>query len=141
MSFNVWSLTEEKWMLLRSKRSRSAAEAALSDVFQREHPDHQFEVRRILPVLEQHGTTLMRFKPEAIWKMAMEDLRKRHPNTTADVTEMHHYHFHRDHVRKAKSANDILRAAIKNPGKGVESGKKITRLLYADIEQLKAALQ
>ena len=127
-------------MLLKSVRSRREAADAISDIFRREKPDHEFEVRRTLPVLEQHGTTLMQFKPEAIWNMAMTDLRKRHPNAIADVTSMHHYHFHRDHVRKAASANDILRAAIAEPAKGRESGKKITRLLYADVEQLKAAL-
>jgi len=140
MPFNVWSLTEERWMLLKSVRSRREATDA-SSFFQSENPDHEFEVRRTLPVLEQLGTALMQFRPEAVWNMAMTDLRKRHPNSIADVTAMHHYHFHRDHVRKAASANDILRAAIADPGKGRESGKKITRLLYADVEQLKAALQ
>jgi len=54
---------------------------------------------------------------------------------------MRHYHFHRDHVRKAATANDILRAAIEDPARGRESGKKLTRLLYSDVEKLKAALQ
>ena len=95
----------------------------------------------MLPVLEQHGTKLMEFKPDAIWRLAMEDLRRRHINATAEVVEMHHYHFHRDHVRGAESANDVLRAAIANPGKGRDSGKKVTRMLYSDVERLKAALQ
>ena len=59
----------------------------------------------------------------------------------ADVSDMKHYHFHRDHVRKATTANDILRAAIDQIEKGRESGKKITRLLYADAELFKSALQ
>lgn len=44
-------------------------------------------------------------------------------------------------VVKAETANDILRAAIAEPGLGLASGKRDTRLLYSDVELLKAALQ
>lgn len=139
MPWNVWSLTEEKWMLGRSVASAKRAQAAIDETLQRK--GHQFEVRRIRPHLESHGTTLMQFKPEAIWRMAMADFDRRAGNATADVADMKHYNFHRDHVRKASTANDILRAAIEQPERGRESGKKITRLLYADVEHLKAALR
>jgi hypothetical protein len=94
-----------------------------------------------MPHLEQHGTARAQFKPEAIWRMALSDVNRRTGNRTADVSEMKHYHFHRDHVRKATTANDVLRAAIEEIEKGRESGKKLTRLLYADPDLLKAALQ
>ncbi len=51
------------------------------------------------------------------------------------------YAFHRSHVAKADTANDLIRAAIAAPGLGQSSGKRDTRLIYSDIELLKAALQ
>jgi plasmid stabilization system protein ParE len=141
MPWNVWSLTENRWLMLVSVASKQRAQAAIEGFLGENHPASSMEPRRVLGVLEQHGTTLMQFKPEAIWNMAMTDLRRRTGNATADVSEMHHYHFHRDHVRKAKTANDILRAAIEDIGKGRESGKKVTRLLYADEDLLRKALR
>lgn len=141
MSWNVWSLTENRWLLLKSVRSRTAADRAIKAFLAHEHDERYLEPRMVKPHLEQHGTTLMQFKPEAIWRMAMSDWDRRAGNQGADVARMKHYNFHRDHVRKANTANDILRAAIEDPAIGRESGKKITRLLYSDVEQLKAALR
>lgn len=141
MAWNVWDLTSKRWMLMKSVGSAELAAKAIEELFKRDYPDSEFEVRRVLPVLEQHGTTLMQFKPEAIWRMAMSDWDLRAGNQGADVARMKHYNFHRDHVRKAKTANDILRAAIKDIGKGRESGKKVTRLLYADEDLLRKALR
>jgi len=128
-------------MMLKSVASKKAAERAITDFLAREYPEEGLEPRRVLSHLEQHGTTLMQFKPEAIWRMAMADFDRRSGNLTADIASMKHYNFHRDHVRKANTANDILRAAIEDPAKGRESGKKVTRMLYGDVEQLKAALR
>jgi len=141
MAWNVWDLTSKRWMLMKSVGSAELAAKAIEELFKRDYPDSEFEVRRVLPVLEQHGTTLMQFKPEAIWRMAMSDFDRRAGNLTADIASMKHYNFHRDHVRKAKTANDILRAAIEDIGKGRESGKKLTRLLYADEDLLRKALR
>lgn len=89
-------------------------------------------------LLEEHGTELMILKPSSIWSAAMSDLAKREHNSKADITELKHYAFHRDHVKKAQTANDVIRAAIAQIGKGQASGN--TRLLYRDPELLKAAL-
>lgn len=92
-------------------------------------------------LLEEHGTRLMVLKPSSIWAAAMEDLRRREFNCDkARQDRFKIYAFHRKHVVKASTANDILRAAIAQPGLGLASGKKATRLLYSDIELLKAAL-
>ncbi len=96
---------------------------------------------RALPVLEEHGTQLMVLKPSSIWAAAMEDLKRRLHNTRPNVDTFKHYAFHGRHVLKAASANDIIRAAIADPGTGLASGKRDTRLLYSDVELLKAALQ
>lgn len=141
MSWNVWSLTTERWMLPRSVRSKDRAVHAMETTLVPDNPGLKFEVRRIFPVLEQHGTSLMQLKPAMIWRMAMEDFDRRAHNKEAGVDGMKPYNFHRDHVVKAKTANDILRAAIEDPGRGQQSGKKVTRLMYANVELLKAALQ
>lgn len=105
---------------------------------------------RALPVLEEHGTRLMVLKPSSIWAAAMEDIKRRVHNTEVVASsksswgrrgEFKHYAFHRRHVLRANSANDIIRAAIAEPGLGRASGKKSTRQLYSDVELLKAALQ
>jgi hypothetical protein len=141
MRWNVWNETRGSWLMMRSVGSRALAEKGIEQLFQRDYPNDKLVVKRVHSVLEQHGTTLMQFKPEAIWRMAMSDFDRRAGNQGADVARMKHYNFHRAHVRKATTANDILRAAIEDPALGRESGKKVTRLLYADVEQLKAALQ
>lgn len=97
---------------------------------------------RSIPVLEEHGTQLMVLKPSSIWAAAMEDLKRRAFNTDkARADRFKVYAFHRKHVLKATTANDIIRAAIAEPGLGQASGKRDTRLLYSDVELLKAALQ
>jgi hypothetical protein len=141
MPWNVWSLTESRWLLMRSVKSRGAAQDAIDAFLRKDNPGHELEPRIVRSALETNGTGGLPFKPEAIWRMAMRDLEARSGNSTAVVGKMRHYHFHRDHVRKAVAANDILRAAIADPDRGRDSGKKLTRLLYADVAQLKAALQ
>ena len=141
MPWNVWSVTEARWLLMQSVKSRSAAQDAIDAFLSKDNPEHELEPRIVRSSLETNGTGGLPFKPDAIWRMAMRDFEARAGNATAVVGKMRHYHFHRDHVRKAATANDILRAAIEDPERGRESGKKLTRLLYADVEKLKAALQ
>jgi hypothetical protein len=141
MAWNVWNVTQGRWAMLKSAPSKKAAIAAIEGHLRHDTAD-ELVPRRVLDHLEQHGTTLMQFKPEAIWRMAMDDLNRRSANTGAgSVDKMKHYHFHRDHVSKAATANDILRAAIDDLQRGRDSGKKNTRLLYADEGLLRRALQ
>jgi hypothetical protein len=112
-------------------------------------------------VLAEHGTQLMALKPSSIWAAAMEDLKRREHNREDNgrPDRMKQYAFHRAHVEKAQTANDIIRAAIADiqrdgelidpkgdsPGryasKGRASGKSTTRLIYSDVRLLQAALQ
>ena len=101
-------------------------------------------------LLEEHGTQLMVLKPSSIWQAAMEDLKRRAHN--AEITEKarksaffvgayRQYAFHREHVAKSSTANDLIRLAIAQPGLGQKSGKQHTRLIYSDIELLKVSLR
>lgn len=92
-------------------------------------------------LLEKYGTKLMVPKPSSIWAAAMADLERKRHNKQADVSSMRPYAFHRKHVAKAESANDLIRAALKEPGLGCASSKKSTRALYADVDLLKSALR
>lgn len=136
MPWNLWSPSKRKWMLLASVRSKAAAVSEIK-TFQ----DDDLEPRRVRPMLEQHGTTIVAFKPEAIWRMAMADLDRRTFNRSNGFPQIKHYHFHRDHVRGAETANDILRAALADIERGRQSDKPQTRLLYADEDLLRRALQ
>lgn len=140
MPWNVWNVTQGRWALLKSVASRKAALDAIEGYLRHDTAD-QLEPRRVLSALDAHATAAAQFKPDAVWRMAMYDLERRAGNATAVITKMRVYHFHRDHVRKAKSANDILRAAIAELEKGRQSSKKLTRLLYADPDALRAALK
>lgn len=153
MTWNVWSPTSERWESSTSFTTRAGAESFRDDVCA---PDRRragpYEIRKVGDVLEEHGTKLMQLKPSMIWRCAMDDLgRLKHNRAVAASAkvppnfqqegEFKQYAFHRSHVIKAETANDILRAAIAEPGKGQASGKRDTRLLYSDLELLKAALQ
>ena len=143
MPYNVWNLSHNIWENLVSFRTRGEAESFLSEVvaFDSSRGIGPWEVRKTGSVLEEHGTKLMQLKPSMIWKCAMDDLERRQHNSNAGIADIKHYAFHRRHVLKAETANDILRAAIENPGLGLASGKRDTRLLYSDVELLKASLQ
>lgn len=149
MPWNVWNIELAKWENLTSYATRGEAIDFCDEVVTPEHvagdrPGGPFEVRRTGAVLEDHGTKLMQLKPSMIWRCAMDDLdRFIHNKTVAaeGTGEYKQYAFHRRHVAKAGTANDILRAAIAEPGLGLASGKRDTRLLYSDVELLKAALQ
>lgn len=145
MSWNVWNTKEDRWENLTSYPTKGAAEAFLAEVVKNDKKTYgkgPWEVRQVGDVMEQHGTKLMQLKPSMIWRCAMDDLERRVRNTMgSESTEYEHYAFHRRHVIKAATANDIIRAAIEEPGLGQASGKRDTRLLYSDIELLKAALQ
>lgn len=102
-------------------------------------------------ILQTHGTKLMELKPSSIWQAAMADLKRRERNKNV-VGDYERYAFHRDHVERAETANDLIRAAIKDIedaeaaevpviAKGRKSGKANTRLIYSNVELLKAALQ
>jgi hypothetical protein len=149
MAWNVWNTKFNRWENLTSFRTRGMAAEFLAEVVVPEGRDGgPFEVRRTGDVLEEYGTKLMQLKPSMIWRCAMDDLERRKHNESvstpsgADRTgEYRQYAFHRRHVAKALTANDILRAAIEEPGLGLASGKKDTRLLYSDVELLRAALR
>lgn len=150
MAWNVWSIhggKESTTIFQTRDMAQNFADACLED------PSKigPFEVGEVDDILEVHGTTLMQLKPSMIWRCAMDDLGRLQHNKRVAASakeppyqqqgEFKQYAFHRSHVLKAESANDIQRAAIKEPGKGQASGKRDTRLLYSDIELLKAALQ
>jgi hypothetical protein len=141
MPFNIWNLTENRWQLFKSFHHRRSARDYLNEVVLKEEPDGKFEVRRVLSALEAHGTKVIQLKPSMIWKCAMDDLERRERNKTAAIGDCEAYAFHRAHVANAKTANDIIRAAIAGQHRGLESGKKDTRLLYSSRELLEAALQ
>lgn len=150
MAWNVWNESLARWENLTSFKTRGEAIIFRDDIVIPEAREGgPFEVKRTGSVMEGHGTKLMQLKPSMIWRCAMDDLARREHNAEIGSCEpgrpndgkFKHYAFHRHHVVKANTANDILRAAIAEPGKGRASGKKDTRLLYSDVELLKAALQ
>lgn len=142
MRWNVWDTHRKMWRSERSWGQRARAEERRNAMIQFDGfaPD-ALEVRKVLPTMELHGTKLMALKPGMIWDCAMADLERRERNLQRPLDEQEQYAFHRKHVAKAKSANDIIRAALADPDRGQQSDKRDTRLLYSDLDALKAALK
>jgi len=103
-------------------------------------------------LLIDHGTKLMELAPGSLAHAAAHDLKVREdkreirdefgrvvewPKAEAGAR----YAFHRKHVRKATSPADLLARAILELGPGRASAKANTRIVYADVEKLKAALE
>lgn len=145
MKWNVWHIPSGNWLSYKSFGRRAAAQDMVDNVYTTKvgggYSRDELEVRPVYPMMEQHGTTLIKLKPSMIWDCAMADLARRDCNKDYPPGKPEHYAFHRRHVEKAESANDIIRAAIADPGRGQRSAKRDTRLLYADVELLKAALR
>jgi hypothetical protein len=91
-------------------------------------------------MLQRHGTAAFKLKPGSIVSAAEQDLRIRQ-NKKDDIDEPGRpYAFVCSHVRKAKSAGELIELALAHPEKGVDSGKYNTRLIYGDQDLLRAAL-
>lgn len=83
-------------------------------------------------------------KPVSVLYAAEEDMRRRERNLEdrhrVAAGDMEHYAFHRDHVRKAESAFDLIKIALEDIERGKNSGKRMTRALYNSQELLREAL-
>lgn len=142
MKWNVWHIPSSRWLSYKSwGRKQRAIDYREFLIEHKDHAPAALEVRPVYPMLETNGTKLMQLKPKMIWDCAMADLGRRERNKQAHVSDIEPYAFHRKHVEKAASANDIIRAAIKDIGRGQRSSKRDTRLLYSDVELLQKALQ
>ena len=76
-----------------------------------------------MTTLDQHGTKLMALKPASIVAAARADLARREDNrgTVHKPPGREHYAFHRLHVRKAVTANDLLAVAQRDRSRGLTS--------------------
>lgn len=90
----------------------------------------------------------MSLKPQNLVQAAQADLQRRERNGGFDPkarrrnkVPFEHYAFHRKHVRRAMSVEDVLRLAVADPLIGQVSGKKNTVLIYSNVPLLQAALQ
>jgi len=90
-----------------------------------------------------NGTLLNELKPSSILAAAEADVRRYRDNVSIDGNEP--YAFHRVHVRRGMrhdhgAARDIIAAALVDIERGRQSGKRLTRELYRDVELLKKAI-
>lgn len=86
--------------------------------------------------------TVVVLKPANIVQAAKADLERREHNISADNSDMRIYAFHRRHVAKAKGCTfTLIEFAVKEQSIGLESSKRNTRLIYHDIDLLRAALE
>lgn len=145
MKWNVWHIPSGRWLSFKSWGRKSVAieyrELMIDPQTKDYYSAEELEVRPVHPMLEQHGTALIKMKPSMIWGCAMADLARRDRNKDHPPGRPEQYAFHRKHVLKAESANDIIRAAIEDIEIGRRSAKRDTRLIYSDPELLKEALR
>ena len=89
------------------------------------------------------GTRAFVLQPASIVTAAEADLllreRQRGVRYDGDDRAVQPYCFHHRHVVRASCAFDLIDRAIKDRYSGVHSGKRITRIIYADEELLLAA--
>lgn len=100
-------------------------------------------------VMEVHGTELGGLLPANIVQAATADLKRRRGNIEVAKDDLvpaqyHHYAFLRRHVVKSDTELELIDFAIADHALGDEalgplSGKKWTRLVYRDVETLRAA--
>lgn len=92
------------------------------------------------PMLQEHGTQLLRLKPSSIVSAAEADLklRERKKEHTAAPDEM--YSFARKHVNRANSPGHLIALAYFDPNAAVSTDKKSTYVVYNDRDVLKTAL-
>jgi hypothetical protein len=91
-------------------------------------------------LLDRHGTKLFQLKPGSVVTAAHQDLKHHVQKLEGTRDQWDVYSFHRDHVRKARDAAELLALAIKDRDRGIRSGKRVTRNLYGDEHLLWAAL-
>lgn len=90
-------------------------------------------------MLHDHGTRAFDLKPGSIVSAALADLRNRDRKKSGEVDRAAPYAFHRVHVRKAKTAAELLAVAIADRERGETSRKINTRRIYSDAETLAQA--
>lgn len=100
-----------------------------------------------MSMLDEHGTPLMQLKPGSIAEAAIEDVRRYYRNKRrgqTDNQDYEQYAFVRQHVHKAIKNGDgaptLLTLAIQNTEDAARSAKRMTRLIYSDVELMAGAL-
>lgn len=84
----------------------------------------------------------MSLLPQNVLQAAEADLMRRIRNkANAQRGTFEVYAFHREHVRRAKTIEQLLVAALMQPAAGLRSKKRNTKLLYGDSALLVAALR
>lgn len=86
----------------------------------------------------------MGLKPQNIVQAAEADfarLRRNAENAEFRDCPCEHYAFHRKHVRRAKTAHELIRLALMDPAITAKTAKNNTRLIYGDGRLLIAAIR
>lgn len=91
-------------------------------------------------LLHEIGTKAFRLRPGSIVSAAQADLRLRARKSEQEAEPSAPYAFHRNHVRKALTARDLISLALADRDRGVGSSKLNTRRIYEDEELLRDAL-
>lgn len=84
--------------------------------------------------------------PNSVLMAARADLKRHLRNLDVRLRQhrlgglFEEYAFHRDHVRRARDAEELLALALKDRDRGTGCGKRWTRIIYADEDLLWAAL-
>lgn len=92
--------------------------------------------------LQDHGTKAFSLPPSAVVSAAQADIALAAAKAESDeAIKNRQYAFHREHVRRAKDAADLLKRALADLPRGVGSSKPNTRMLYSSPKLLRAALE
>lgn len=91
-------------------------------------------------MLQEHGTTLIRLKPNNIVQAAEADLklRERKKEKTAEPGAL--YSFARKHVQRANNVGSLVALAYFDPKAAESTDKKSTYIVYKDRDLLRETL-
>lgn len=92
------------------------------------------------PMLQEHGTELVRLKPNNILQAAEADLRLKQRKKEKEAEPDAMYSFARKHVQRATSAGHLIALAYFDPNAALSTDKKSTYVVYNDREVLRQAL-
>jgi len=99
-------------------------------------------------MLADHGTQIVKLTPGSVLGAARADMKRKIANAEIGKQPFgysgygyEHYAFHRRHVRRAVDAADLLARASNEPEAGLTSKKYNTRLLYSDVQLIRAAIE
>lgn len=91
-------------------------------------------------MLQEHGTQLVRLKPQNIVQAAEADLKLKEKKANKEAEPGAMYSFARKHIRSASNVGALVALAYFDPNAAKKTDKKSTYVVYKDRDLLRETL-